>query len=190
VNTIGTNTLFIAASSMTKAGTADFDSIVKQFVKMNGGFASSDNGILNGKYGKSKVFAGDGYQITLTEQFSEQKSEMGFNGYYTSYFGAVMIKIEPFTLKAGLADKTLTEYIQDVIRNNNSDAQPEERDGLIFYRYRRSGMCGWNFAIKGEDAFYLVQFMCREADESELADLFFAFAKSMTLVKSDNASNG
>ena len=190
VNTIGTNTLFIAASSMTKAGTADFDSIVKQFVKMNGGFASSDNGILNGKYGKSKVFAGDGYQITLTEQFSEQKSEMGFNGYYTSYFGAVMIKIEPFTLKAGLADKTLTEYMQDVIRNNASDAQPEERDGLVYYRYHRSGMCGWNFAIKGEDAFYLVQFMCREADESELTDLFFAFAKSMTLVKSDNASNG
>ena len=184
LNTIGTNILFLSASSLTKDGTADFDSIVKQFVKINGDFAPSDNDILNGKYGISKVFSGDGYQITLTEQFSEQKSEMGFNGYYTSYFGAVMIKIEPFTLKAGLADKTLTEYIQDVIRNNNSDAQPEERDGLIFYRYRRSGMCGWNFAFKGDTAFYLVQFMCREADESELTDLFFAFAKSMTINQS------
>ena len=75
------------------------------------------------------------------------------------------------TIAEQLKDKTLTEYIQDVIRNNNSDAQPEERDGLIFYRYRRSGMCGWNYAMKGEDAFYLVQFMCREVDESELTDL-------------------
>jgi hypothetical protein len=190
LNTIGTNILFLSASSLTKDGTADFDSIVKQFVKINGDFAPSDNDILNGKYGISKVFSGDGYQITLTEQFSEQKSEKGFDGYYTSYFGAVMIKIEPFTLKAGLADKTLTEYIQDVIRNNSLDAQPEERDGLIFYRYRRSGMCGWNFAFKGDTAFYLVQFMCREADESELTDLFFAFAKSMKMIKSDNASNG
>ena len=189
LNTIGTNILFLSASSLTKDGTADFDSIVKQFVKINGDFAPSDNDILNGKYGISKVFSGDGYQITLTEQFSEQKSEMGFDGYYTSYFGAVMIKIEPFTLKAGLADKTLTEYIQDVIRNNSSDAQPEERDGLIFYRYRRSGMCGWNYAMKGEDAFYLVQFMCREADESELTDLFFAFAKSMKINQSSEKAN-
>ena len=184
LNTIGTNILFLSASSLTKDGTADFDSIVKRFVEMNGDSAPSDNDILNGKYGKSKVFAGDGYQITLTEQFSEQKSEKGFDGYYTSYFGAVMIKIEPFTLKAGLADKTLTEYIQDVIRNNSSDAQPEERDGLIYYRYQRDGRCGWNFAFKGDTAFYLVQFMCREADESELTDLFFAFAKSMTINQS------
>lgn len=184
LNTIGTNILFLSASSLTKDGTADFDSIVKRFVKMNGDFAPSDNDILNGKYGKSKVFAGDGYQITLTEQFSEQKSEMGFSGYYTAYFGAVMIRIEPFTLEAGFADKTLTEYMENVIRNNNSDAQPEERNGLIFYRYRRDGMCGWNFAFKGDTAFYLVQFMCREADESELTDLFFAFAKSMKINQS------
>ena len=135
------------------------------------------------------MFAGDGYQITLTDRFSEQKSEKGFDGYYTADFGAVMIKIEPFTLKAGLADKTLTEYMENVIRNNSSDAQPEERDGLIFYRYRRSGMCGWNYAMKGEDAFYLVQFMCREADESELTDLFFAFAKSMTINQSSEKAN-
>lgn len=191
LNTIDTNILFLSASSLTKDGTADFDSIVKRFVKMNGDFAPSDNDTLNGKYGKSKVFAGDGYQITLTEQFSEQKSEMGFIGYYTAYYGAVMIRIEPFTLKAGLADETLTEYMENVIRNNNSDAQPEERDGLIFYRYRRDGMCGWNFAFKGDTAFYLVQFMCREADESELTDLFFAFAKSMKIMdRSGNAVNG
>jgi hypothetical protein len=191
LNTIGTNILFLSASSLTKDGTADFDSIVKRFVKMNGDFAPNNSDILNGKYGKSKVFAGDGYQITLTEQFSEQESEKGFDGYYTSYYGAVMIRIEPFTLEAGFADKTLTEYIQAVIRNNSSDAQPEERDGLIFYRYRRDGMCGWNFAFKGDTAFYLVQFMCREADESELKDLFFAFAKSMKIMdQSRNAVNG
>lgn len=179
LNTIGTNTLFLAASSMTKEGTADFDSIVKQFVTINGDFASSDTDILNGKYGKSKVFTGDGYQITLTEQFTEQKSEMGFDGYYTSYFGAVIIKIEPFTLKKGLEDETVEEYVTGVIKNNQTDAQPEERDELLFYRYKRDGMCGWNYAFKGDKAFYLVQFLCRDVDASEFEDLFFTIAKMM-----------
>jgi hypothetical protein len=185
LNTIGTNTLFLAASSMTKTGTADFDGIAKEFLAKNGDFAPSETGILNGKYGKSKVFAGDGYQITLTEQFSEQKSEMGFDGYYTSYFGAVMIKIEPFTLKDGLENETVTEYIANVIKNNRTDAKPEEKDGLVFYRYQREGMCGWNFAFKGEKAFYLVQFLCREADESELEELFFSIAKTIKVEGSE-----
>ena len=185
LNTIGTNTLFLAASSMTKTGTADFDGIAKEFLAKNGDFAPSETGILNGKYGKSKVFAGDGYQITLTEQFSEQKSEMGFDGYYTAYFGAVMIKIEPFTLKDGLENETVTEYIANVIKNNRTDAKPEEKDGLVFYRYQREGMCGWNFAFKGEKAFYLVQFLCREADASELEELFFSIAKTIKVEGSE-----
>ena len=185
LNTIGTNTLFLAASSITKAGTADFDGIAKEFLAMNGDFAPNDTGILNGKYGKSKVFAGDGYQITLTEQFSEQKSEMGFDGYYTAYFGAVMLKIEPFTLKKGWENETVAEYIAGVIKNNRTDAKPEEKDGLVFYRYQRDGMCGWNFAFKGEKAFYLVQFLCREADASELEELFFSIAKTIKVEGSE-----
>lgn len=185
LHTIGTNTLFLAASSMTKAGTADFDGIAKEFLAMNGDFKSNDTGILNGKYGKSKVFTGDRYQITLTEQFTEQKSEMGFDGYYTSYFGAVMIKIEPFTLEKGLENETVADYIGDVIQNNRTDARPEERDGLVFYRYKRESMCGWNFVFKGEKAFYLVQFLCREADESELEELFFSIAKTIKVEGSE-----
>lgn len=185
LNTIGTNTLFLAASSITKAGTADFDGIAKEFLAKNGDFAPSETGILNGKYGKSKVFAGDGYQITLTEQFSEQKSEMGFDGYYTAYFGAVMLKIEPFTLKKGWENETVVEYIAGVIKNNKTDAKPEEKDGLVFYRYQRDGMCGWNFAFKGEKAFYLVQFLCREADASELEELFFSIAKTIKVEGSE-----
>lgn len=181
LNTIGTNTLFLAASSLTKYGTADFDSIVKQFLSMNGESASGDTVILNGKYGKRKVFTGDGYQITLTEQFAEQKSEMGFDGYYTSYFAAVMIKIEPFTLKTGLEDETIEEYVTGVIQNNQTDAKPEERDGLVFYRYQRNGMCGWSFAFKGAKAFYLVQFLCRDVDASELEELFFTIADTIQI---------
>ena len=126
-----------------------------------------------------RVFYGDGYQITLTDQFSEQQSEEGFDGYYTSSFGGVMIMIEPFTMDATLAAKSTEDYIRDVIKNNQTDAEPEAQDGLLFYRYRRTGLCGWNFAFKGSDAFYLVQFICRESDESTLSDLFFTFAKSM-----------
>jgi hypothetical protein len=96
-----------------------------------------------------------------------------------------MIKIEPFTLKDGLENETVTEYIANVIKNNRTDAKPEEKDGLVFYRYQREGMCGWNFAFKGEKAFYLVQFLCREADESELEELFFSIAKTIKVEGSE-----
>ena len=134
-----------------------------------------------GSFGNSKVFTGDGYQITLTDRIAETKSELGFDGYYTSDFGAVMIKIEPFTLEEGLAEKTIGEYVDAVIRNNQVDTQAEERDGFVFYRYRRDGLCGWNYAFKGTDAFYLVQFLCLETDESALTDVYFDFARSMTV---------
>lgn len=131
--------------------------------------------------GAEKVFTCDGLSITLTDLFREKNSQMGFDGYYVSEFCGVMVKIEPFSLKEGFENETLTEYIENVIENNGQDAVPEEKDGLVYYRYYNGGNAGWNFAYKGSDAFYLVQFICREDHETKLSDAIFSFAGSVTV---------
>ena len=135
----------------------------------------------NSYSGESKEFTGDGWKITLTDRFTEAESEMGFDGYYTSPYCGVMILKEPFSLQKGLEDQTLEEYIVCVMENNNQAGHGLEMDGLIYYRYTRDGRSGWNYAFKGSEAFYLVQFICRDEDTEQLEDLIFFFAKSVTV---------
>lgn len=150
-----------------------------------GGLAVVDEINPDGSLGKSKTFSGDGFTITLTELFREQKSEYGFDAYYNSPFCGVMVLKEPFSLKNGMEEETLTEYVENVIKNNGHDAQPQEKDGLVYYRYSNPDpdydMTGYSYSFKGSDAFYIVQFMCLTSDAEELAGTIHAFAKSVTV---------
>lgn len=131
--------------------------------------------------GAEKVFTCHLLSVTLTDEFTEKKSQIGFDGYYVSEFCGVMVKMEPFSLMEGFEDETLEEYLSAVIFNNAENASPEEKDGLVYYRYNHNGNTGWNFAFKGSDAFYLIQFICREDHAPELEDFFFTAAKSVTV---------
>ena len=135
--------------------------------------------------GKSKVFRRDGFTITLTDLFREQKSEMGFYVYYNSPFCGVMILKEPFSMQEGLEDESLVEYVEHVIRNNGHDTHPIETDGLIYYRFSNPypdfSTSGTSYCFKGSDAFYIFQFICLETDAERLADTIFFFAKSVTV---------
>ena len=139
----------------------------------------------DGSLGKSKTFTGDGFTITLTDLFREQESETGFDAYYNSPFCGVMVLKEPFSLEEGLKDKTLTEYVESVIKNNGHDTQPQEKDGLVYYRYSNPipdyDMSGYSYSYKGSDAFYIFQFMCLTSDADDLADTIHTFAKSVTV---------
>ncbi len=139
----------------------------------------------DGSLGKSKTFTGDGFTITLTDLFREQTSEMGFDAYYNSPFCGVMVLKEPFSLQEGMEEETLTEYVESVIKNNGNDAQPQEKDGLVFYRYSNPDpeydMSGYSYSFKGSDAFYIVQFVFLTSDGENLADTIHAFAKSVTV---------
>ena len=129
--------------------------------------------------GAEKVFKGDGYSITLTDRFNEKESTQGFDGYYVADFCGVMVKIEPFSLADYLEGESVAEYLRAVAQNNGHDAEISEEDGLTYYRYYRSGNAGWEFAYKGSDAFFLVQFICREDHEEALNDFIMGFAKSV-----------
>ena len=139
----------------------------------------------DGSLGKSKTFTGDGFTITLTDLFREQMSEYGFDAYYNSPFCGVIVLKEPFTLKEGMEDETLLEYVENVIKNNGHDTQPQEKDGLVYYRYSNPDpeydFQGCSFSYKGSDAFYIFQFIYLETDAEELEDTIFSYAKSVTV---------
>ncbi len=133
----------------------------------------------NESVGEPKIFEKDGIKLTLTDEFRETESELGFDAYYVSNFGAVVILKEEFTLKEGLADYSLEEYIKGVIKNNGyTDIEPQSKDDLCYYVSARETR-NYSFCFKGSDAFWIVQFLCRPSDAPILEDLIFLWADSV-----------
>lgn len=127
--------------------------------------------------GEPKVFEKDGIKLTLTDRFTEQKSELGFYGYYVTNFCGVVVLKEEFSLEEGLADSSLETYVSNVIRNNgHTDVTPQNRDGLWFYVSDTDTTRRYSFSFKGSDAFYIVQYLCAIPDAPALEDLIFLWA--------------
>lgn len=132
--------------------------------------------------GNTKVFEKDGIQITLTDRFKDTPSEQGFYAYYTSDFCGVMVLREEFTLEEHLAELPLSKYINNAITNNgHTGIKAQNTDGLWYYRYDRSGRCGYCYCYKGSDSFWIVQFVCNSTDEALLKDTFYLWAQSVTV---------
>ena len=65
----------------------------------------------NDSIGEPKIFEKDGIKLTLTDDFIEKESELGFYAYYVSNFCGVVVLKEEFSLEEGLADRSLEEYV-------------------------------------------------------------------------------
>lgn len=131
----------------------------------------------NNTIGETKIFEKDGIKLTLTDHFIEKESEVGFDAYYVSNFGAVVVLKEAFSLEEGLEDLTLEEYISSVIQNNgHTNIQPQNKDGLWFYISDKNGTRRFSYSYKGSDAFWIVQFLCKTQDAPQLEDLFSLWA--------------
>ena len=131
----------------------------------------------NDSIGESKDFQKEGIKLTLTEEFIEKESELGFYAYYVSSFCGVVVLKEEFSLEEGLADRSLEEYVGNVIANNgHTDIEPQNKDDLWFYVRDANGTRSYSFSYKGSDAFWIVQFLCMTSDAPELEDLFYLWA--------------
>ena len=130
--------------------------------------------------GEAKTFTKDGITLVLTDKFEETKSEMGFDAYFTSDFCGVIVLKEEFSLEAGLAQKSLEDYINNVIKNNaHENVAAQNADGLWFYTYDRDGRRIYSYSYKGSDAFWIVQYICESSDAKALEDQIFLWAKSV-----------
>ncbi len=129
---------------------------------------------------QAKTFEKDGIKLTLTDQFTETKSKQGFYAYYTADFCGVVVLKEDFSLEEGLADLPLEEYITNVIANNgHTDIEPQSKDGLWYYIRDTGSTHCYSFSFKGSDAFWIVQYICKPSDASELEDTFFLWANTV-----------
>ena len=134
----------------------------------------------NDSIGEPKIFEKDGIKLTLTDNFMEKESELGFYAYYVSNFCGVVVLKEDFSLEEGLADRSLEEYVRSVIANNgHTGIEPQNKDGLWFYIRDSGGGRSYSYSFKGSDAFWIVQFLCMTSDAPTLEDLFYLWANSV-----------
>ena len=134
----------------------------------------------NDSIGEPKKFENDGFAITLTDKFKEQTSEMGFDAYFVTDFCGVVVLREEFTLEEGLAERSLEEYITNVIANNGyTDIAPQNKDGLWFYERTSDSSYAQSYCYKGSDSFWIVQFLCSPSDVQTLEDVLYLWAQSV-----------
>lgn len=130
--------------------------------------------------GNSKTFESDGIKLLLTDRFVERESQRGFDAYYEADFAGVMLLIEEFTLEEGLAERSLEQYVKNVIANNgHTDIQPQSKDGLWYYINDTEQVRYYSFSYKGSDAFYIVQYSCLRSDVAMLEDTIFLWAQAV-----------
>ncbi len=135
---------------------------------------------------KEKVFKKDNFEITLTERFKESEAE-GFTIAYESKDVVVAALNEKFTLLEGLGDMGIKAYAE-LVRTQNILKSPSEvtvdgdiasfehtykdNDEGVTYKY-------YSVMIKGEDGFWLVQFVCNTEKYEEHKPYFVEWAKSI-----------
>ena len=130
--------------------------------------------------GQAKKFEKDGFSILLTDKFTEEQSQRGFDAYFVADFCGVVVLKEEFTLEEGLAEKSVEEYTISVIANNGyTDINPQTKDGLCFYERTSDSSYARSYCYKGSDAFWIVQFLCNPSDSKTFEDIFYLWAQSV-----------
>ena len=133
-----------------------------------------------------KEFTSSGMTITLTDAFREITKER-FTVCFDSSEVAVFGTRENFSAQGGFADISLQEYAT-MVYNNNATKGPgdiTEIDGLTTIEYQflneqeNVTYCYFLSMYRGESAFWLIQFACREADYEAYRPYFIEWAKTV-----------
>lgn len=126
-----------------------------------------------------KVFTGDGYKITLTEDFAETYVS-GYTAAYESENVFVLVLNDEF---AGSEDYTLSEYAELVMISNGGDYDLKWKNGIPYFEYSyEDGYETYHYIAtmhQGPDSFWLVQFVTVEEDASKYRSDIFGWAGSL-----------
>lgn len=134
---------------------------------------------------KDKVFTCEEMSITLNEGYTETEME-GYTACFDSATVAVFIIKEEFSLMVGFEDYTLEQYA-DLVMQANSARTPERADTdeltCMKYSYFNSEE-NQNYIYlaslyKSDNAFWMVQFVCKEEDYAEHEAYFIERAKTV-----------
>ena len=136
------------------------------------------------------TFTVDNLQITLNEDFVEFDAE-GYARAMDSKNVAVMILQEEFTLMLGLEDYTLEQYGQLVLSNNTNRETSglQVRNGVMYFEYDTKNIEDgkeYRYIVtmyKGNDAFWLVQYIVRSNEADKYYDDIFQWASSVRFIE-------
>ena len=133
-----------------------------------------------------KDFSSNGMTVTLTTAFKEN-TQAGYTVCYDSAKVAVFVLKESFSLQPGAENLTLDEYAE-LVHQSNASKSPSaivKQDGFHSMEYsflNESENQTYSYycaMFKASDAFWLVQFACKEGDYDSYQDTFVDWAKTV-----------
>lgn len=134
---------------------------------------------------KESTYTSHGLSVTMNEGFIE-KSIVSQTVYFESNEAVFSALKEEFNLLESVnlgSNTTLKEYGEAIIKNNNSDYELKEEDGLTYFEYEKT-VSGKDFyylasVYKTDDAFWLINFACETSNKNKYQQLFKRWAKSI-----------
>ena len=129
----------------------------------------------------SRIFQGPGYKITLTDSFQSTTYE-GYDGAFESEEVFVPVLAERFTDVPEISNYTSYEYADYILRANGKQCEVKSYKDYLYFEYvstsQVSGEDMHYFVTihKGEDAYWLVQFVTAEKNYSKYRESFLKWA--------------
>ena len=134
----------------------------------------------------AKKFTSNGMSIVLTDAFTECTLE-GYTVCYDSKEAGVFVLKEPFSLRAGFSDLSIDDYAELVYDANasKSPSKISKEGGLTSMEYsflneeENQTYRYYTTVFKTSDAFWLIQFACKQEDYDAKRHTFIDWAKSI-----------
>ncbi len=134
---------------------------------------------------REKMFDKGDFKIVLTEDYKEDIYK-DINYYFMSNNSSVAVLKEDFELlkKVNLtSESTLEDYAKAVLRANNKEAIIIAEENFSYFTYNKTINTVKFFYLaavkKGNDGFWLINFMCLDEDKDKLKDEFLKYARTI-----------
>ena len=134
---------------------------------------------------REKMFDNGDFKIVLTEDYKEDIYK-DINYYFMSNNSSVAVLKEDFELlkKVNLtSESTLEDYAKAVLRANNKEAIIIAEENFSYFTYNKTINTVKFFYLaavkKGNDGFWLINFMCLDKDKDKLKDEFLKYARTI-----------
>lgn len=134
---------------------------------------------------REKMFDKGDFKIVLTEDYKEDIYK-DINYYFMSNNSSVAVLKEDFELlkKVNLtSESTLEDYAKAVLRANNKEAIIVTEENFSYFTYNKTINAVKFFYLaavkKGNDGFWLINFMCLDKDKDKLKDEFLKYARTI-----------
>ena len=126
------------------------------------------------------TFSENGMEITLTDSF-QSTSQRGYTNCYESKNVAILALKEPFSKASGFSSYSLTKYTRLVIQANRIDSSTKVymHGDWMYFEYQANGYTYFTTTHKANDAFWVIQFACKDQQYEDQKSNFMDWADTI-----------